>query len=428
LQLKIQPVTGLQGQIKVPGDKSISHRSVMFGAIADGITEVSNFLMGEDCLSTIDCFRKLGVQIEVTQEKVTIHGKGLYGLTEPSDLLDVGNSGTTTRLMLGILAGLPFTSVLNGDASIRKRPMGRVTKPLMEMGARIVGREAGTKAPLAIQGGNLKAINYQSPVASAQVKSAIILAGLYTLGNTSVSEPEKSRDHTERTLKAFGADLVDEGLTVTIKGGAKLTGQQVVVPGDISSAAFFLVAGAIVPGAEVLIENVGINPTRDGVIEVLKNMGADLSILNQREVTGEPVADILVKGSQLKGTTISGSLIPRLIDEVPVLAVAAAVAQGETVISDAEELKVKESNRITAVVTELRRFGVDIEERPDGMIIRGGKPLKGGAVCESYHDHRIAMSMAIAGLVAQGETIINDSESINISFPGFVDLINNLKK
>jgi len=428
LQIKVQSVIDLKGKIEVPGDKSISHRGVMFGAIAEGTTEIHNFLMGEDCLSTIACFRQMGIDIDVEDEKVIVQGKGLYGLQEADNVLDVGNSGTTTRLMIGILAGQKFNSVINGDASIRKRPMGRVTKPLKLMGAQIMGREEDTKAPLAIKGGNLKPFEYNSPVASAQVKSAIILAGLYTEGFTKVTEPEKSRDHTERMLKAFGAELEVEGLSVTVKGGGKLTGQKIEVPGDISSAAFFLVAGAIIPGAEVLVENVGINPTRDGVIEVLKNMGADIELTNLREATGEPVADILVRGSKLKGTKIAGDLIPRLIDEIPVLAVAAAIAQGETIIADAEELKVKESNRITAVVTELKRFGVDIVEQPDGMIIRGGNPLKGGAVCESYHDHRIAMSMIIAGLAAQGETIINNSECINISFPGFMELVERLKR
>lgn len=424
--LRITKASGLQGAITVPGDKSISHRAIMLGSLAKGRTEIHNFLTGEDCLSTAKCFQAMGITMEgLGSTTVTVHGQGLRGLTEPIDVLDVGNSGTTMRLMLGILAGQPFFSAVTGDSTIRRRPMGRVTKPLGEMGAKIWGREGGTLAPLAVQGAALSPIHYKSTVASAQVKSAVILAGLYCDGETGITEPIKSRDHTERMLRYFGGQIQEAGNQVTVTGRPELEGRKVIVPGDISSAAFFLVAASIVPNSELLLQNVGVNPTRDGILEVLAGMGANFQLLNQREESGEPVTDILVKSSPLRGITIGGDIIPRLIDEIPVLAVAAAVAEGETIIKDAQELKVKETNRITAIVNELTKFGVEVEERADGLRILGGKPLH-GAHCQSYHDHRMAMSMAVAGLFAEGETIITNPDCVNISFPGFAQLLQSL--
>lgn len=422
MELVIQPKNNLRGKIEMPGDKSISHRSIMLGALSHGKTRVRGFLKGEDCLSTIACFRMMGIEIEEEDQEIIVHGQGLNGLKEPIDVLNAGNSGTTTRLLLGILSGQKFYSVLTGDSSLRSRPMARVINPLKEMGANIFARQENRLAPVTILPGDLQSIDYTLPVASAQVKSALLLAGLYSSGITAVTEPEKSRDHTERMLKAFGGEVEVEELTVRVKPGANLEGQEVTVPGDISSAAFFLVAGAIIPGSEIVLENVGLNPTRTGILEVLKEMGADIEILQEKEIAGEPVGDLLVRSSSLHGTTIEGAIIPRLIDEVPILAVAAAVAQGETVIKDAKELRVKETDRIKAMVEELGKMGVDIEERPDGMVIRGGKGLK-GALCQSYDDHRVAMSLAVAGLVAKGETKIEDSQCIAISFPNFTSLL-----
>ena len=363
---------GLSGEIKVPGDKSISHRAVMFGAIANGVTTIEGFLTGEDCLSTIDCFRKMGVSIEQDGEKVKVIGRGWEGLCEPTEILDVGNSGTTTRLMLGILATRPFHSVVIGDDSIAKRPMSRVTDPLREMGSHIDGREKGNFTPLSIRGGATKGIAFTSKVASAQVKSAILLAGLQSEGVTSVTEPALSRDHTERMLEAYGVEVIRDGLTVSVKGGQSLQANHIVVPGDVSSAAFFLVAGAIVPNSNITLKDVGLNPTRSGIIDVLEQMGASMSIENERMVGGEPIGDITISTSKLKGIEISGDLIPRLIDEIPVIAVLATQAEGKTVIRDAEELKVKETNRIDTVVSELSKLGAKIEATDDGMVIEGG--------------------------------------------------------
>lgn len=428
MDLIVNPVKSLNGEITVPGDKSISHRAAMIGALARGRTEIKNFLPGADCLSTIGCFQAMGVEYTgIGTETVNVEGVGLRGLKEPADVLDVGNSGTTMRLMLGVLAGQTFFAAVTGDSSIRKRPMRRVTEPLMEMGASIWGRDNENLAPLAVKGGFVKPIRFVSTVASAQVKSAIMLAGLYARGVTSVWEPEKSRDHTERMLKYFGAEVDVNGLAVKVVGQPDLKARTVTVPGDISSAAFFLVAGAIVPGAEVTVKGVGVNPTRDGIIEVLQAMGADLRVNNRREQTGEPVADITVRGSDLKGTTVKGHVIPRLIDEIPVLAVAAAVAEGITEIRDAAELKVKETNRITTVIRELSKFGVAMEELPDGMRIHGSRQLY-GAECESHGDHRIAMAMAVAGLVADGRTTIHNSECIDVSFPGFEETLKSILK
>ncbi|MGB8957336.1 MAG: 3-phosphoshikimate 1-carboxyvinyltransferase [Tumebacillaceae bacterium] len=424
----IQPAKRLAGDVIVPGDKSISHRSVMFGALADGDTHVRGFLPGADCLSTVDCFRKLGVQIDqLSDTELIVHGVGLGGLQEPSDVLDAGNSGTTTRLMLGILAGQPFHVTVTGDASIRKRPMGRVALPLRQMGAQIDGRENGKFAPLSVRGGQLKAIRYDSPVASAQVKSAVLLAGLFAEGESGVKEPELSRDHTERMLQAFGVQVGERDGYITVQGGSRLTGTAIDVPGDISSAAFLMVAAAITPGSDVTIRGVGINPTRTGILEVLREMGADIELLNERSSGGEPIADMRVRGSQLHAVHVGGAMIPRLIDEIPVLAVAASQAEGVTEIRDAEELKVKESNRIATTARELRKFGAIVEELDDGLRITGRTNLRGGAVIDTYHDHRIAMAMAVAALRADGETTIRDWESVDVSFPGFAELLNQLR-
>ena len=425
MELTVLPKKAVEAVISVPGDKSVSHRSVMIGGIARGVTEIENFLPGQDCLSTVRCMRQLGVDIEqISQTELRVTGKGFGGLSEPEDVLDVGNSGTTIRLISGLLAGQQFFSVLNGDASIRKRPMARVIKPLQEMGAKILGRSQNRLAPLAIKGAALKGIHYHTPVPSAQVKSAILLAGLFAEGETAVTEPSQSRDHTEKMLKGFGADIVTEGLT-TIVRPRELTGQKVVVPGDISSAAFFLVAGAVIPGAKITVQKVGLNPTRTGILDVLEEMGADININDIYENSGELIGNITVTGGSLKGIVIGGDTIPRLVDEIPVLAVAAAVASGRTVIKDAAELKVKESNRLRAVAIEFARFGVDLEETEDGLIIKGGKKFS-GAVCESYHDHRIAMACALMGLVAPGKTVVRGAECIDISFPGFQTVLESL--
>lgn len=427
-QAVVQPLeVGLKGNIRVPGDKSISHRAVMFGAIADGTTTVEGFLPGEDCLSTISCFRKLGVVIEQDGERVTIEGKGWDGLVEPSEILDVGNSGTTTRLMLGILATRPFHSVVIGDDSIAKRPMARVTDPLREMGSIIDGRDHGNFTPLSIRGGSTKGISFHSKVASAQVKSAILLAGLQSEGVTSVTEPALSRDHTERMLEAYGVEVKRDGLRVSVQGGQSLTAQHIIVPGDISSAAFFLVAGAIVPNSKLTLQGVGINPTRSGIIDVLEKMGASIEIENKKMVGGEPIADLTISTSNLKGIEIGGDLIPRLIDEIPVIAVLATQAEGKTVIFDAEELKVKETNRIDTVVSQLEKLGATITATDDGMIIEGKTSLNGASV-SSFGDHRIGMAMAIAGLIAKGKMEIERSEAIAVSYPDFFEHIEALTK
>ncbi len=408
----------IHGELTIPGDKSISHRAIMLGSIADGTTEITNFLQGADCLSTIACFKQMGVSIENSTDKVIIKGSGLHGLQAPKNMLDVGNSGTTTRLMSGILAAQNFTSSLNGDASIQKRPMGRIITPLSQMGADIISIKGNGCAPLQINGKQLHGIHYQSPVASAQVKSSILLAGLYADGTTSVTEPSLSRNHSELMLSSFGANVTSKDTTATIEPANKLYGQQIIVPGDISSAAYFIVAGLILPNSEVLIKNVGINPTRDGILRVCEAMGASISYENKREVSKEPVADLLVRSSSLHGTEIGGDLIPTLIDEIPAIAVLACFAEGTTVIKDAQELKVKESNRIDEMVNNLAKMGADITATDDGMIIHGGKPLH-GSIIESKLDHRLAMSFAIAGLMAEGETDIQGAEVVETSFPTF---------
>ncbi|WNX83090.1 3-phosphoshikimate 1-carboxyvinyltransferase [Agathobaculum sp. NTUH-O15-33] len=418
-----KPSGPLRGCITVPGDKSISHRAVMLGALASGDTRITGFLMGEDCLSTIDCFRKMGVEIEINDTEVVVHGVGLHGLSEPEGPLYTGNSGTTTRLICGILAGQPFTVTVSGDASIQKRPMGRVIGPLREMGARIHGRDDNF-CPLTLYPSELYGMEYTLPVASAQLKSAILLAGLYAEGQTTVIEPTPSRDHTERMFRALGVEIETNGNVITLDPPEDLHAIDIAVPGDISSAAFFLAAGAIVPRSELTIRNVGVNPTRTGVIDVLRAMGADITESNHLD-GAEPVCDLTVRHSALHGTEIGGAIIPRLIDELPVIAVAAAFAEGTTVIRDAAELKVKESNRIAAMVTELAKAGVDIEETADGMIIRGGQTVH-GADFATYGDHRIAMSLAVLALAADGASRIADPEVVSISYPGFFDTLDRL--
>ena len=412
----IQKIKKAVGQIKVPGDKSISHRAVMLGSLASGVTEISGFLKGADCLSTIDCFRKMGIDIDINGENVTVHGNGLRGLKKPDEMLYTGNSGTTTRLLCGILAGQNFDTSITGDVSIQKRPMGRVVKPLSMMGAKIENEYC----PLYITGTKLHGIDYKMPVASAQVKTAIILAGLYADGETVIHEIEKSRDHTELMLSAMGADLTVDNLDITVKPTNDLTAVNVDVPGDISSAAFFLVLGAIMPNSQITVTNVGINPTRTGIIDVLKDMGADITLENVHTSAGETVADITVRSSSLKGTTVGGDIIPRLIDELPIIAVAAVFADGQTVIKDAQELKVKETNRIRAVVDEFNKCGIDITETDDGMIINGGKSIH-GADFKTYGDHRMAMSLTVLAQLADGESTLDESDCACVSYPTFFD-------
>lgn len=424
--LVIRPSDGITGEIALPGDKSISHRSVLFAAIADGDTTINGFLTGEDTLNTARAVQALGITVDgVGSSHLVVRGKGLDGLREPSTVLDLGNSGTGMRLLAGLLAAQDFFSILTGDEYLRKRPMGRIVEPLRMMGAAIDGPGGGKRAPLAIRGGGraIRPLDYTSPVASAQVKSALLLAGLSAEGVTSVSEPAKSRDHTERMFRFFGLEVKEEGTRVSIRGRQTLRPKGIMeIPADISSAAFFLVAGTIVPGSDLLIRNVGVNPTRTGIIDLLQAMGADIMLENQREQAGEPAADIRVRHRSLRGIEVSGAMIPRVIDEIPVLSVAAACAEGTTLIRDASELRVKESDRIAAMAAELRKMGVPVSERPDGMEIAGREALEGG-VCESHGDHRIAMSMAVAGLAARKETTVRDAGWIETSFPGFERLL-----
>lgn len=425
--MKLKKVNKLSGEVTVPGDKSISHRTIMLGALAHGTTEVHNFLQGADCLSSIDCFQKMGIKIINAGKTVLIHGKGLEGLTKPTQILDVGNSGTTTRIMSGILAAQNFECTLNGDESIQKRPMRRIIEPLTLMGADITSIKGNDCAPLLINGRDLHSIHYHSKVASAQVKSAILLAGLYADGETSVTEPYVSRNHTEIMLNYFGGNVKTVGTTATVSPRPVLTAQRVIVPGDISSAAYFIVAGLIVPNSEILIKNVGINPTRDGIIKVCQEMGGHIELLNVNDSNGEKTADILVKSSSLHGIDIGGSIIPTLIDEIPAISVLACFAEGKTTIRDAAELKVKESNRIDVCVNNLSLMGADVTATDDGMIINGGKPLH-SAVIDSKLDHRIAMSFAIAALMADGETEIINAECVDISYPTFYKDLEMLSK
>ncbi len=430
-QLSIAPATGpLRGTVTVPGDKSITHRALILGALAQGHTRITGYSQGEDCLNTLGVVRELGIDVQEIPEGLDVFGKGLWGLSEPTNVLDCGNSGTGLRLLAGVLAGQKFFSVLTGDASLRSRPMGRVVKPLRQMGATISGRRGGDLAPLAIQGGALQAVRYESPVASAQIKSCVLLAGLFAEGTTTINEPMKSRDHSERMLGYLGIPLQVEGCTVHVQGQQAFEGKPITVPGDISAAAFFLVAASIVPDSEVLLTGIGLNPERTGVLDVLLAMGADIAILNTREESGEPVGDLRVRGTRLTGTAIGPELIPKTIDELPILCVAAALADGETRITGAQELRVKETDRIHAMAVELARIGVELEEQPDGLIIQGGATLR-GAMCQSYGDHRVVMSLAIAGLVAKEPVVIKDVDCVETSFPGFhsklLDLLTNSK-
>ena len=428
--MELAGIQGLKGKVSVPGDKSISHRCIMFGSIADGTTEIHNFLKGADCLATIRCFQAMGINIEETDHTITVHGNGLHGLSAPSGILDVGNSGTTTRLLSGILAGQKFESKLSGDESLNSRPMKRIIEPLTMMGANISSILRNGCAPLYIAPGNLHGIHYDSPVSSAQVKSCILLAGLYAEGETSVTEPSLSRNHTELMLKEFGADirtlhsLSGTEATAYIKPYPKLYGQKIVVPGDISSAAYFIAAGLIVPDSEILIEHVGINPTRSGILKVCEDMGGDITLLNERCEAGEKIADILVRTSSLHGITIEGDIIPTLIDEIPIIAVMAAVADGTTVIKDAAELKVKETDRIETVTDNLKAMGCSVTPTEDGMIITGG--TLHGASIHTLLDHRIAMAFSIAALVADGTTKILDSKCVDVSYPTFYDTFEQL--
>ncbi|MBC1777813.1 3-phosphoshikimate 1-carboxyvinyltransferase [Listeria booriae] len=410
---------GLNGTIRVPGDKSISHRSIMFGALANGTTTVSNFLKGEDCLSTIGVFRALGVRIEEFPDKIVVHGTGWDGLKRPDETLDVGNSGTTIRLMLGILAGRPFDATLEGDASIAKRPMGRVMLPLREMGAIFEAKDANF-APVKVTGTKLQPMTYTLPVASAQVKSAIIFAALQADGETTIIEKEKTRDHTEQMIRQFGGAITTDGLTIRVNGGQEFQGQNVVVPGDVSSAAFFIVAGLIIPNSKIRLENVGLNPTRTGIIDVVKEMGGKITVEQTSKAGDEPAGTVIVETSDLKGIEIGGDIIPRLIDELPVIALLASQATGQTVIKDAEELKVKETNRIDAVVTELSKMGVALVGTDDGMIIEGNQTLHGATV-QSYGDHRMGMMLQIAALLADSDVTLEKAEAINVSYPSFFE-------
>ena len=422
-------ISGLKGRIRVPGDKSISHRAVMLGAIAEGTTRISGFLNGADCISTIGCFRRMGADIEYDGgTDVKVHGVGLYGLKAPDGILDCGNSGTTTRIISGLLAGQSFISELTGDDSIRRRPMKRIITPLRQMGADIISVKGNDCAPLRISPGKLHGISYDSPVASAQVKSSVLMAALYASGETTVTEPALSRDHTEIMLSAMGADIIRSGLSVTLRPGKTLYAQDIEVPGDISSAAYFIGAGLIVPDSELMIENVGINPARAGIIKVFRDMGADISLVNERILTGERVADIAVRSSKLHGTVISGDIIPTLIDEIPLIAVVAAMAEGTTVIKDAAELKVKESDRIALVTDNLKAMGAGIEALEDGFIINPDGVLRQlhGALIHDAMDHRIAMSFTVAGLAASGETKTEHPECVSVSYPGFFDDISRL--
>lgn len=416
--IHIMPVKRLNGEIRVQGDKSISHRAVIIGSIAEGVTRVKNFLPSDDCIRTINAFKAMGINIKLDGTNLEIYGKGLHGLTEPLDVMDMGNSGTSARLLCGLLSGQPFFSVMTGDRSLRRRPMRRVVEPLRAMGACIWGRESGEFLPLAIRGGGLRRISHRMAVASAQVKSALLLAGLSAGGKTTVEEIMPTRDHTERMLEYSGVSIQRYGNTVVIEGGQRPLSRDIEVPGDISAAAFFMVGASIIAGSEVVIRDVCVNPTRTGIIDILGEMGASIEIYNLREMGKEPVGDIRVRSSPLRGVEIKGAMIPRTVDELPVLCVAAAVAEGETVIKDAAELRVKESDRIAVMAECLSSLGVEVETFDDGMRIIGGKRLK-GAICNSRGDHRIAMSVAMAGLVADGETIVEDTECINTSFPEF---------
>ena len=426
MELVIEKINQLKGNISVPGDKSISHRSLILGSIAQGETRIYNFLNSLDCLQTFECMQSLGAEIELGEDNfIKIKGKGLYGLQEPKDMLEVGNSGTTIRLLAGLLSGQNFYSVLNGDNSIRKRPMKRVVQPLRLMGADIWGREDGQLAPLSIKGSLLNPLQYTLPVASAQVKSALLLAGLYAAGETIIKEPLPTRDHTERMLSIMQADIMISHQEIIIIGGKFLKGTDLFIPGDISSAAYFIAAASILKDSKIVISQVGVNPTRTGIIKILKRMGAKINILNYQIKSNEPQADLEIEYSELKGISIMPEEVPFLIDELPLIALVATQAQGKTIVSGAKELRVKETDRLKAIVSELKKMGANIKEKEDGFIVVGPSKLQ-GAACESYHDHRIAMSLAVAALLAEGKTVIKNSECIDISFPGFENTLQKL--
>ncbi len=426
MELVIEKINQLKGNISVPGDKSISHRSLILGSIAQGETRIYNFLNSLDCLKTFECMQSLGAEIELGEDNfIKIKGKGLYGLQEPKDMLEVGNSGTTIRLLAGLLSGQNFYSVLNGDNSIRKRPMKRVVQPLRLMGADIWGREDGQLAPLSIRGSLLNPLQYTLPVASAQVKSALLLAGLYAAGETIIKEPLPTRDHTERMLSIMQADIMISHQEIIIIGGKFLKGTDLFIPGDISSAAYFIAAASILKDSQIVISQVGVNPTRTGIIKILKRMGAKINILNYQLKSNEPQADLEIEYSELKGISIMPEEVPFLIDELPLIALVATQAQGKTIVSGAKELRVKETDRLKAIVSELKKMGANIKEKEDGFIVVGPSKLQ-GAACESYYDHRIAMSLAIAALLAEGKTVIKNSECIDISFPGFENTLQKL--
>lgn len=418
----------LQGTVTVPGDKSITHRALILSALADGHSRVSGYSKGEDCLNTLRAIRQLGVEVREVPDGLEVAGKGLWGLSEPGNVLDCGNSGTGLRLLAGVLAGQGFFSVLTGDASLRSRPMARIVKPLKLMGAQISGRKGGELAPLAIQGQELEGLVYESPVASAQIKSCVLLAGLFAKGRTIFTEPQKSRDHTERMFAYLGIPYQEQGNRIEVQGRQSFSGKPIQVPGDMSAAAFFMVAATIVPGSEILVPNVGLNQERTGILDLLLKMGADISVLNPRNLSGEPVGDLRVRSANLHGISIGAEMVPKTIDEFPILCVAAALADGETRINGAQELRVKETDRIKAMATELQRMNVAIKEEPDGLIIQGNEVLK-GAACRSYGDHRVAMSLAVAGLVANAPVSVDDVDCIETSFPGFhgkmLDLLTN---
>ncbi len=426
MELVLEKINKLEGNIFVPGDKSISHRSLILGSIAQGETRIYNFLNSLDCLKTLECMQVLGAEIELGKDNsVKIKGKGLYGLQEPKNILDVGNSGTTIRLLTGLLSGQDFYSVLCGDVSIRRRPMRRVVEPLRSMGADIWGRKDGQFAPLSVRGNKLNPLHYTLPVASAQVKTALLLAGLYTTGETVIKEPLPTRDHTEKMLEIMRADLEISPPEIKVMGGKELRGTDIFIPGDISSAAYFIAAASILRDSQITIKQVGVNPTRTGIIGILNKMGAKIDTLNYQIESNEPQADLMIEYSKLKGVEIKKENVPFLIDELPLIAVVATQAQGKTVVGGAKELRVKETDRIKAIVSELKKMGADIKEKEDGFSVNGPTKLQ-GAVCESYNDHRIAMSLAVAALLAEGKTVIKNSECIDISFPGFEKTLQNL--
>jgi 3-phosphoshikimate 1-carboxyvinyltransferase len=425
-QLTVRPGGALCGQVTVPGDKSISHRALILGAIAGGESRVTGFLPAADCQATLDAIRALGVQVDrLESSTLRVHGRGLHGLREPEDVVACARSGTTLRLLAGLLAGQPFLSVLTGDEQLRRRPMARIVAPLRRMGALILGRDAGQRPPLAVQGGALQGLDHRLPVASAQVKSALLLAGLYASGSTTVRVPGPARDHTERMLAAMGARLETVGWDVVLHPGTPLQPHDLTVPGDLSSAVFLAVAAALVPGSEVVLPGVGVNPTRSGLLDVLRVMGADLIVPQERVQGGEPVADLTVRATGLRAADVAGELVVRMIDEIPLLAVAATQAQGETVVRDAAELRVKETDRIATTVHELRRLGARIDARPDGLVVEGPVRLRGATV-SSHGDHRLAMALAVAGLVAEGETTVLGADCIGDSFPGFARMLQRL--